>query len=90
MNYVLEFFWINEDGGGEPVARQSCYAPSADIAESLARATMKYVLIDGRQSNLCVIKNPRGRILLKIAAAVRRIAPLHAIDPDLSVEAAAG
>jgi hypothetical protein len=67
--FRLEFFWVDEHGRQEELARQSQTAPSSDVVEARARATLKNVLLKGRRSNLCVIKDARGKALTVVIGA---------------------
>jgi hypothetical protein len=61
--YALEFFWTNDGGSREQIARQWQPAPSQDVIEARVRAVIKNVLLGGRRANLCVIKDTSGKTL---------------------------
>jgi hypothetical protein len=61
--YTLEFYWVDENGRQEPLARQTQTAESAKVVEARAKATLKNVLLSGRRANLCIIKDSSGHML---------------------------
>ena len=69
MIYALEFYWVDEAGRQEQLTRQQETADSLESLEARARATLRNVLLDGRRSNLCLIKDLRGRTLRAVVDA---------------------
>ena len=61
--YALEFYWADERDRRTQIARQWQQAKSPEVVEARARAVIKNVLLNGRRSNLCVIKYPNGKTL---------------------------
>jgi hypothetical protein len=70
--YTLEFYWVDGEGGRAEIGRQSQIAKSSEVIEARARAIIKNVLIGGRRSNLCVIKDPTGKALNAVVGNSRR------------------
>jgi hypothetical protein len=70
--YTLEFYWVNEDGGREEICRQWQTAASQKVIEARARATIRNVVLGGRRSNLCIVKDPRGKAVSTVVGAANR------------------
>jgi hypothetical protein len=69
MIYALEFFWVRADGSREEIARETQRAKALDVVESRARAILRNVLLGDRRANLCMIKNPTGKLLSEISGS---------------------
>jgi hypothetical protein len=85
MIFALDFFWVDDDASRQEVARDMQHAPSLAIIESRVRATLRNVRLRDRRVNLCIIRDPRGRMLSEIDVAADLRCSDQAVKVDLSV-----
>jgi hypothetical protein len=83
--YALQFYWVDEAGRQEALARQWQQAKSLAVAEARARATLKNVLLGSRRANLCVVKDAKGAMVAAVVGScdkAPRSAARHAAHTD--------
>jgi hypothetical protein len=65
--YVLEYYSPDSSGEKRKLRSDTHHGPSMNHAISYARAVLKYVIIQDRKPDLCLIKDPGGKVLTVVA-----------------------
>jgi hypothetical protein len=64
--YVFEFIEATPGGNRLLIDVQKHRAKTADAAEHRARTIIKNVVLDGKEANLCVIKDQMGGLIREV------------------------
>jgi hypothetical protein len=83
--YTLEFYWEDDDGGRAEIGRLWQAAQSQKVIEARVRATIKNILLGGRPTNLCIIKDGKGKTL-SIVLGSRKTARLSPADDSAQAD----